>query len=194
MAQRSLQMIGKVEQTYATSLLELVLEQQGDLDEITDEVRQLRTLIEDQSSLAALLGSQILSVEERASAIEKIFAGRISDLLYRFVQVVNQKQRLGVLGGILHAFVVAADEHRGIIEVDAYVPTALDDAAAANVAAGVGEAVGKQVTLHQHEDASLIGGLKLRIGDQLLDGSVAARLRLMKGRMIEEGKGRGAGA
>jgi F0F1-type ATP synthase delta subunit len=72
-------------------------------------------------------------------------------------------------------------ERLGRIEVDMYtVDGKASDEVIATVKARVKEAFAKDAVLHQYSDASMIGGVKLRIGDQLIDGSVATQLRNMR--------------
>jgi F-type H+-transporting ATPase subunit delta len=51
-------------------------------------------------------------------------------------------------------------------------------------------ALGKEPVLHSYTDRSMLGGLKLRIGDQLIDGSVASKLRRMKRDIMTDGASR----
>ena len=62
---------------------------------------------------------------------------------------------------------------------------ALPDEVATAVKARVKSAFGKEAVLHSYADAAMIGGIKLRIGDQLIDGSVATRLRRMQAAMLD---------
>jgi len=64
----------------------------------------------------------------------------------------------------------------------------LDSETAKRVAEQIGQALGKGVTLTQRVDPALIGGLKIKIGDQLIDASVASQLRNMKNKMIAAGR------
>jgi F-type H+-transporting ATPase subunit delta len=173
--------------TYAQALLDLALAA-GVVDQIAQQVEQLRALIGQDAALRGLLSSRLLSVIQRAASLERIFRGRVHDVLYRFVQVVNRKQRLGALAGMLAAFDELAEEHRGVREVDAYVAAPLSEDEAMAVSAAVGRAIDRHVILNQHVDPSLIGGLKLRVGDRLIDGSVAAQLRLMQRKLVRIGR------
>ena len=93
-----------VDQVYAQSLLEMATET-GSLDSVADEVSQLRQLLADQPDLMRLLGSQVLSDEERAASLKSLFEGKVSDLLYRFLLVVNDKGRLDRMPQVFQAFV-----------------------------------------------------------------------------------------
>ena len=160
MAHAQLKMIGKVEQVYAEALLDLA----GDAySEVAQQMQQIGELIKSQPDLVRLISTRTINVDERSKIIERLFKGKVSDVLYRFLQVVNRKNRLGVLEGIVRAFGAAVDRKLGVLEVDGYVAK-LDDGAADRITLGLSQALGKNVVLTLHEDASLIGGPKIRIG------------------------------
>jgi F-type H+-transporting ATPase subunit delta len=178
----------QVTDVYAQALVELG-EQHGHLDELADEVQQLRELLQTEPDLRRLIFSRIIGQTQRAAMLQRLFQGRVSDTLYNFLQVLSRKGRLVNLPGVLTDFARKMDERRGIVPVDAFVAQPMDSAHREQVAAALGEALGgKTVQLRERVDPSLIGGLKLRIGDKQLDGSVATQLRLMRRRMIDAGR------
>lgn len=172
---------------YAAALLELA-EEAGGLDDVALEMAELGDLIAKQPDLGRLMSSRVLSASERASSIERIFKGKVSDVVYRFLQVVNSKGRLEELPAIVEAFSKLVDRKRGIIEVEAQVAVALDGAEAKRVTDELGAALGGTVVLHQVVDPAVIGGMKLRIGDKLIDGSVATQLRKLKQKIVAAGR------
>jgi F-type H+-transporting ATPase subunit delta len=176
-----------IDRVYATALLELA-EVSGRLEEVSDEVSQLSELLRAEKALKRLLGSRALAMEERAALLERLLKGRVSDTLYGFVQVVNQKDRLSALASILQAFDELFAERRGIIEVDVTSAHALSESEAGALGKALGESMKKQVVLHRYVDEQLIGGLVIRVGDQLFDGSVATQLKLMKRKFVEIGR------
>lgn len=178
-----------LEQTYARALLEMVDEQlSGAIDEIAAELQQLLDLTQSEPELVQLISTRTMSASDRAGVITRVFKGRITDLVYHFLLTVNEKNRLDQLQGIIRAFVAMAQDRKGMIEADAYVATMLNDEGVQRISSGVGNVIGKQVLLRQHVDPALIGGLKLRIGDRLIDGSVATQLKIMRQRMINTGR------
>jgi F-type H+-transporting ATPase subunit delta len=176
-----------IDRVYATALLELA-EVSGRLEEVSDEVSQLSELLRAEKALKRLLGSRALAMEERAALLERLLKGRVSDTLYGFVQVVNQKDRLSALASILQAFDELFAERRGIIEVDVTSAHALSESEAGALGKALGASMKKQVVLHRYVDEQLIGGLVIRVGDQLFDGSVATQLKLMKRKFVEIGR------
>ena len=176
---------------YARSLYELAdaaggLEKVG---EVFDELGVIVELSRTDAQFHEFLASPIIGLGRRREALRAIFDGRISDLVLRFLLVANSKGRLGHVDQIAGAFDALVQEAHGRVEVDVF--TASADGAGAEVLDAVKQRVqavlGKEPILHQHADPAMIGGIKLRIGDQLVDGSVATRLRRMKEDILGKG-------
>ena len=178
-----------VARTYAQALFELGRDQ-GELEALADELDELGELLVGQPALRELIASPAIARQERAGLIQRLFQGQVSPTMYRFLQVVTRKGRLGSLPGIVQAFSDLMTDHRGLVEVDVFVAQRLDDAAAREVATRIGEVLGKEVVLHQYVDEELIGGLKIRVGDKLIDGSVANQLKLLRERLGQAGRER----
>lgn len=173
--------------TYARALLDMAVEVDA-VDDVAEQVEQLSQLFDQQPQLRTMLASRLLGATERAASIDRVFKGQVHDLLYRFLQIVNRKRRMHALPGILRAFGQLVEEHRGVQEVDAYVAVPLSEDDRRHVAAAAGRAIGRNVILDQHVDPSLIGGLKLRIGDRLIDGSVATQLKRIRHKLVQAGR------
>ncbi len=175
----------RVGRVYAQALLELAGDQ---ADALAEEAGELLALIEREPQLGKLLSSRTLNSAQRSDLVEKLFKDKVSDVLYRFLQVINRKDRLEALPGILVAYRQLAAAARGEIDVDVFVAEAMSDDDGRGVADSIGQAVSKKVHLHQHVDPELIGGLKVRVGDRLIDGSVATQLKTMKRKLVEAGR------
>jgi F-type H+-transporting ATPase subunit delta len=104
--------------------------------------------------------------------------------------VLNRKGRLAELPGIHDAYDALEQEAFGRIEVDVFTASgSVDEATKASIAADLRKSMGKEPVLHFYADPAMIGGLKLRIGDRLIDGSVAAQLRRMRSTLLDRGLG-----
>ena len=176
---------------YARSLFELA-QDAGGLDKVGEVLEEMQGIVELSRSDAAFrefLSSPIIGLEPRQRALKSIFDGRISDLVLRFLLVTNSKGRLGHIDQIAGAFDALVQEAHGRIEVD--VITASEAEASPElleaVKARVQSVLGKEPVLHHYADPAMIGGIKMRIGDQLVDGSVATRLRRMKEEILGKG-------
>ena len=182
----------EIAEVYARSLYDLA-HAAGGLDkvsEVHDELQQIVEMGRSNDNLHEFFGSPIIGKTSRQEAMKKIFDGRISDLVLRFLLVTNDKGRLGHLEHIAGALDSMIQDAHGRFEVDVFTVggDGADSALLETVASRVKASTGKDAVLHQYADPSMIGGIKLLIGDKLYDGSVATRLRRLK----EEVLGRGA--
>ena len=184
-------MIQSIEKVYAAALVDLA-EEAGSTDEVADQMAQIGRLIDEQPDLVRLISTRTLSVAQRRSVIEQLFKERASELVYRFLQVLNAKDRLDRLVPIIAAVGRSVQQRRGVVPVDVFVASALDEAGSRHLAERLGQVVHGTVQLHQHVQSDLIGGLLVRIGDRLIDGSIAAQLRQI-GRKIAAGGRQQAG-
>lgn len=176
--------VGRV---YAEALLELCNEQ-GVVDAVAEDVQQLLPVVANGSELHRLLTNPAIGDSERGAIIQRVFEGKVHELLYKMMRVLGDKRRLGSLPEVAAGYLLAVAEQRGQVEVVAYVASELEAGESIRVAEQIGTALGKTVTLTQKVDPSLIGGLKIKIGDQLIDASVASQLRNMKSKMIAAGR------
>lgn len=173
----------KVGRVYAEALLELAQEQ-GVADTLADEVQALLPMIAHGGELHRLLVNPSIGGTERAQIMQRVFEGKVSPLLYKMMKVIGDKGRLGSLPEVAAGYLLAIAEVRGQIEVEAFVATEMDSETAKRVTDQIGKVLGKTVSLRQKVDPSLIGGLKIKVGDQLIDASVASQLRVMKNKII----------
>ena len=185
------QQYDEVAGVYARSLYELAHEAGGiqKVEEIHGELDAIIVMSRADPKLKEFFSSPILGKGAREQTLRAVFENRISDMLLRFLLVANEKGRLGELEHIAGAMDAMLLEAHGRIEVDVYTASAdqIGDELLATVREKVQEATGKEPVLHKYSDPSMIGGIKLLIGDQLIDGSVATRLRRMREGIIGRG-------
>jgi F-type H+-transporting ATPase subunit delta len=185
--------ITSLDLVYAQALLELAVEA-GSLQTVYEEVNALQALSAANPDLDRLLGSRMLGREQRAGLVKKLFEGRVNPLVYKFLMVLNSRDRLHSWKGIVSAFGQVYEKHLGIQAVTAYVPSKLDDAEAKRIAEALGVKLSKKVRLEQEVDPDLIGGIKIRVGDNVIDGSVQAQLRLIRADLLAAGRVKAAQA
>jgi F-type H+-transporting ATPase subunit delta len=174
---------------YARSLYSLAEEAGGKdkLVEIGDELEQVCELARADRNLREFLASPIIDINARAKALRDIFADRITDLTLRFLLVLNKKRRLAHLEQINEAYSSMLQEAFGRIEVDVWTPGELGQPQREAIADRIRSRLGKEPVVHGYTDPSMIGGIRLRIGDQLIDGSVATRLRRLRHNLATHG-------
>lgn len=178
-----------VAKTYARALFELALQQGGRerAEEVYGELEDIVELARADGRFNEFLASRVLGVRERDRSLETIFSGRCSPMVLNFLRLLNRKNRLSHLPPIVEAFDKLVQEQFGRVEVDVFTPAPIDDAQLRSIRDRLAAALGKDPVIHPYTDPTMIGGVKLRIGDQLIDASVSARLRQMRERLSSSG-------
>lgn len=180
-----------IARVYAQTLADIAKAHGGDaaLNDAADELESLVGLINSDRKFGEFLASPIIETGAREAALRRILEGRCSDLLLRFVLLLNRKGRLGHLARIADAYDQSMQAAFGKIEVDVFtVDGAAPEAEAqTTLRTQLKASLGREPVFHFYADKNMIGGVKLRIGDQLIDGSVATRLRRLRTTLIEQG-------
>ena len=174
---------------YAKSLFELASDAGGNdkIVEIADELEQVCELMRQNNEVRLFFASPIVDVSKRGEALSSIFSNRVTDLTLRFLLVLNNKGRLNHLESISASFDMLVQEAFGKVEVDLFTPIAIDALAINTIKEKVHSMLGKEPIMHPYIDKAMIGGIKLRIGDQLIDGSVQTKLRRLSESMKTNG-------
>ncbi|MFO0963834.1 MAG: ATP synthase F1 subunit delta [Phycisphaerales bacterium] len=185
--------IDEVAKVYAKSLFELARELgagEAGIAAMGAELREVCEIVRRDKRALEFFRSPIIDPKRRAASLRAIFAGRVTETLLNFILVLNDKGRLHELLNIEEAYEAMEQAAFGRVEVDVYtVDGRLDSSAEGSIRAQLKSALGKDPVLHVYADRSMIGGLKVRIGDQLIDGSIDAQLRRMRSSILSRGLG-----
>jgi len=178
-----------VAQVYAEALIDLG-QSEGGRDKVEAALGALEDVLEMARADAAFgefLSSRVISTAAREETLKKIFTGKLPKHLVEFLLVLNRKERLGHLPAIVSALDSRVQALFGRVEVDVFTATALDGKNLKQIKDRLAETLGKDVIVHSYTDPVMIGGVKLRIGDRLVDASVAGRLRAAKQAIEQDG-------
>jgi len=153
----------------------------GQLEDILEMARQ-------DGRFSEFLASRAVPASHRGESLQRMFGGRADAEVVNFLRVLNDKSRLSHLPAIVAAYDALAQAKFGRVEIDVYTAEPLSADGLNGVRSKLASALGKDVVLHPYTDGSMIGGIKFRIGDQLVDASVATQLRTLRDQL----DGRGA--
>jgi F-type H+-transporting ATPase subunit delta len=169
---------------YATALYEEA-DDTGVLEAVDDNVRMLRESLASNDKLSRVFKSPVIPAKKKDAVLESLLADRVEALLLRFLRLLVQKDRETMTKRILDAYQSLRDEQRGIVDAHVTAARPLSDDEEAAVVETLEAQTGKTIRLHQHEDADLIGGLVVRIGDAVFDASVRNKLSALHDRLRE---------
>jgi F-type H+-transporting ATPase subunit delta len=169
--------------SYATSLLELA-EEKNEASPVGEELNQLGEILEQNPTFGIFLADPSISQAERAKVLGEVFGGKVSPLLWNFLGVLNLKNRLSLLPQIVTAYQDLLDDKYGKIEVDVTTAHPLSAEDLEEVRQRVSGALKRDAVIHQYVDESIIGGMLLRVADQLIDASVKSKLEAIKRKLM----------
>ncbi|MBL8760872.1 MAG: ATP synthase F1 subunit delta [Phycisphaerae bacterium] len=180
---------GALAKTYARSLIDLAMAQ-GGRDKVEAVLGQLQDVLElavSNPRFNEFLASRVVASRDRAQSLRAMFENAVDTLTLNFLLVLNRKGRLGYIIPIVAALDQAVQAAFGRVEVDVFTASPLDSAGLSSVRERLQGSLKREVVVHPYVDGSMIGGVKFRIGDQLVDASVATRLRKLRDRLGNEG-------
>lgn len=180
----------QVAAVYAESLFELATKAGGPAKaaEVAAELEAIDSAIRSEPAFVEMLRSPMVDRDRRGEALRKVLSGRSSDLVLRTVLVMNRRGRAGEIASLAAAYRGVLDRAEGRVHVTVFTPgEMLGETLERLVRERIRAALGKEAAITAQTDPDMIGGIKLRIGDQLVDGSVATRLRRMRQSMLTQG-------
>jgi F-type H+-transporting ATPase subunit delta len=124
----------------------------------------------------AAIADPNLSAAKVAGLFIAILQGKLSGEAENFVRVLAENGRLEVLADIRSQFEALKNEREGVVEAEVYSAFEMDDAQRADLLARLEKKTGRKVRAKVSVDKSLIGGVKIVIGDKVIDGSARAQL------------------
>ncbi|MFI4877123.1 MAG: ATP synthase F1 subunit delta [Blastopirellula sp. JB062] len=158
----------------------------GSLDVIVEELASLvHDVLDAHPSLANVVVSPRIGHEERLQILEKAFAGRMNPTLLTFLKVLSEHNRLYALREIQRAFHQLVGEKRGRVDVQVTSAEPLSEQSFAAVSQRLRETLGKDVEVFASVNPALIGGLIVRVGDTVIDGSVAHQLERIRRQTLD---------
>jgi F-type H+-transporting ATPase subunit delta len=177
--------IAPVAYRYARSLMELAQEK-GVLAGVHEDMRLVAATCAGSRDLLVLLKSPVVKSDKKDKVLDQVFAGKIGQLTSAFMGILVRKGREALLPHVAAAFDELYKQQRGIVTAHVKSAAPLNEATRAQVRAlAEQQHPGKTVELEEAVDASLIGGLTIRIGDEQYDGSVSRRISDLRRKFSE---------
>jgi len=173
---------------YARSVFDLAdTDASLDPEALLGELEDLLEMARNDPGLSEFLASRLIEGKKRDAALVRILEGRVSTLTLNFLRQLNAKDRLGHIIAITGALDELVQARYGRIEVDVYTATPISPDELDTIKHRLSEALGKEVIMHPYTDAAMLGGIKIRMGDRLIDASVRAELSKMRDTLIRKG-------
>jgi F-type H+-transporting ATPase subunit delta len=171
-----------IARNYAAALLALARKANA-TSEWAGLIHAIAGTIEENLTLRRFLAAPQVSAADKSAVIAKGLAGKAPPVFIKFLQKMVQNRRQTLIPGVAAEYGTLLDAAEGRVHARVTVARPLSEADQVALTAQLSKALGKTVVAHVGVNAAILGGVVVRVGDQVMDGSVRRRLGVLKARM-----------
>lgn len=174
----------QIARVYGEALLNAT-EQAGRTDEVLGELEALlESAAAPRSTLRQFFVSGVIGRRTRENVLRKVFEGRVDPVLLNFLLVVNEHERMALLPVILFEARQLRDSRANRVPVQVTAAVPLDDEQVSRIRDRVRQALQVEPLIEVKVEPELLGGLKIRVGDWVFDGTVRTKLEELRNQII----------
>ena len=172
--------ISGLAERYAAALFELA-DERRELDTVAGDMRELRAMLQGSADLMRLVRSPVLSRAEQGKAMAALAAdAKLSKLSADFIAIVARNRRLFAVPGMIEAYLNKLADRRGEVTAEVVAAQELTKAQEDALGEQLRRVVGSRVTVDVRVDPSLLGGMIVKIGSRMVDGSLKGQLQRLQ--------------
>jgi len=170
---------------YAKALLKVGLEE-GKAEQYGEELSLFNNFLQAEEKLRLVLINPAIHPKQRTSIVEEI-AKRLglSEVIINFLRILVEKNRVKALPDLLQIYRDLLDEAMGRARAVLYTPFDLSEERIKEITRSLEEKVEKKIIMRVEKDPTLIGGVVVKIGGMIYDGSIRTQLRRVRENMLE---------
>lgn len=168
---------------YAQALFSTAMKA-GTIERVETDLETIDALLRTSPRLLRILRAPTIGAAEKKELARRLFENQVSSLTLRFLNLLIDKRRERVLPEINREFRSLSYGARNILPVRATVATRLTAEERTRLTEALARRTGKTIELSEEVDPELIGGIVLRLGDTIIDGSVAGHLRRLRQQLV----------
>jgi F-type H+-transporting ATPase subunit delta len=172
-----------VAKRYALALLKIAKETDS-LGVIEEELRVVKEVVQYNPELKAILNSSKLSIEKKKEILKTAFASVNVNVLNTLLILIDRHREDQIID-LADEFLELANEEMGIAEAEVYSTRALTDAEREAISSVFAAKIGKKsLKIENIVDSNLLGGIRLRIGNRIYDGSLRGKLDRLERKLL----------
>jgi F-type H+-transporting ATPase subunit delta len=163
-----------VEHVWAESLFELAVEANA-LDEMNEQFTSVAEILDKSPEYCELLSSPTLSKDDKTAAVKKVWGGRVLPNLENFLCLLAIKGRIRYLDKIAYEWKIRFYNAKGIADAEVVSAVPLTETQKAALVTKLSKKYGKKIIIKEIINPAVIGGLSVRVGDELTDGTIKTK-------------------
>ncbi len=154
------------------------------VDQIESDLQLVALTMKSSPDLWEAVASPVVPVDSKRSIVRELFGGKLHEITLSYLQLLVSKRREEAALQTEEEYVLLANEARGIVDAEVTTALPLDNSQQSQLAAKLSSVMGRQVRLECKTDPSAIGGVLVRIGDRVIDGSVRGQLEALREHLL----------
>ncbi len=167
---------------YAQALLD-TSQKTGVLDDVADSFSGVAQVYAENPDLETFLEGPQVSDKEKLQLLDSVFGSRVEPVLLHFFHLLLEKGRIEFLAEIQAAFQEMVEVAQGFMRADVVTAVPLPEDLEQDLADKLAALTGKKVTLLKRVDPSVVGGVRVCMGDQVIDGTIRTNLTKMRAQL-----------
>ncbi len=175
----------RVAARYAEGLFRLA-HARGAVPDIGGELQSLAALVEESPDLQRLLERPDLAVDRKLAAVRQVLGDSFSDTIQALLATLVRHERGDGVSQVAAAFDELVDEASGVVRAQASTVVPLSAEQRNRLLAALERLTGTPVKLQEQIDPAVLAGVRVQLGDSLIDGSAAGRLARMREELVSE--------
>jgi len=175
-----------IARNYAETLYALAEKNGGmaTVEEYASAIEEVAEMLRDEPTLRRFLETPRVTLDAKKAALRQAFTGRSDERFLRFLLIVLEKRRQSLLIEIAAEYRVLLDEAKGRVRAKVTLSEEPDEALERGIVETLQDRLGKAVLAEFQVDPTMLGGVIVRVGDEILDGSLRSRLVTVRRQMM----------
>jgi len=168
---------------YSEAVLDLAVGLKQE-EKVLEEIQLVSQVMSSDREMAVLINHPAIDGGEKKRLIQGLFEGKVTELTSNLIGLLCDKRRLNLIPFIEVSFRELLNKRKNIVSASLVCAERLADTQVANIRAQLAEHLGKTLELDVKVDSSLIGGVVLKMGDQVIDGSLSGQLKALEKQLL----------
>jgi F-type H+-transporting ATPase subunit delta len=172
----------EIAQVYARSLFE-VAEEADRIDEVREQLGEIADALDGDRDLQVFFFSPYFSTQEKSEGLEKAVTGA-EPIVLNFLKLLIEKHRMPALFRIRRVYDSLWEDYNKLLPVQITSAVELDKNVVKQIGDKISEQTGRKVDLSATVEPDILGGIVVRVGNQVLDASIRRRLEILRKQIV----------
>ncbi len=160
------------------------------LDQVVGDLQSVAEAVHSSPPFAQVIRDPVMPQPRKQQLIERVLQGKVDDISLAFIRLLVEKRREEIIPDVAEELLALRDEYNHTLRVEARVAAPLRDDERQSLIQSLEHQTGYRIEFSVQIDPNVLGGVWLRMGDTVIDGSVRGNLERMRALLWSDTEGR----